>query len=84
LHQQGQRVQWKQGQRVHQQEQAGQRVLHEGQRVQWKQGQRVQRVLQWHQQEQAGLRVQDQAGQRVLQWHQQRYRRRPRPPLRSA
>jgi hypothetical protein len=67
LHQQGQRVQWKQGQRVHQQEQAGQRVLHEGQRVQWKQGQRVQRVLQWHQQEQAGLRVQDQAGQRVLQ-----------------
>jgi hypothetical protein len=84
LHQQGQRVQWKQGQRVHQQEQAGLRVLHEGQRVQWKQGQRVQRVLQWHQQEQAGLRVQDQAGQRVLQWHQQRYRRRPRPPLRSA
>jgi len=74
LHQQGQRVQWKQGLRVQwMQEQAGLRVLHEGQRVQ--------RVLQWHQQEQ---RVQWKQGQRVLQWHQQRYRRRPRPPLRSA
>ena len=77
-------MQWKQGLRVQwMQEQAGLRVLHEGLRV-LHERQRVQRVLQWHQQEQAGLRVQDQAGQRVLQWHQQRYRRRPRPPLRSA